>query len=68
MRQALRPREVPPSGGVTAATLSFYRGPHLLRTVWVIEGGEWGFDRPGTRHTTGEDPDLWRLIREHLKG
>ena len=68
LRQALRPREVPPSDGVTAATLSFYRGNQLLRTVWVYEGGEWGFDRPGTSYTTGEDPDLWQLIRWHLKG
>jgi hypothetical protein len=68
LRRALRPREVPPSGGEPAATLSFYRGSHLMRTVWVIEGGEWGFARPGASHTTGDDPDLWRLIREYLRG
>jgi hypothetical protein len=68
LRQALRPREVTPSGGEPVATLSFYRGPHLLRTVWVIEGGEWGFARPGTSHITGDDPDLWRLVREYLRG
>jgi hypothetical protein len=68
LRQALRPREVPPTAGRTAATLSFYRGNQLLRTVWVYEGGEWGFERPGTGYTTGADPDLWRIVRWHLKG
>lgn len=68
LRQALRPRQVPPAGGTTAATLTFYRGGHLLRTVWVFEGGEWGFERPGTSYTTGADPDLWQLVRWHLKG
>ncbi|HVK18643.1 MAG TPA: hypothetical protein VM533_17045 [Fimbriiglobus sp.] len=68
LRQVLRPREVPPGGGPVAATLTFYRGGQPLRTVWVIEGGEWGFERPGTSHATGADPDLWRLVRWHLRG
>jgi hypothetical protein len=66
--QALRPRKVPLGGGPTAATLAFYRGHQLLRTVRVFEGGEWGFERPGTSHTSGADPDLWQLVRWHLKG
>jgi hypothetical protein len=68
LRRALRPREVPPGGGPTAATLTFYRGGQPLRTVWVSEGGEWGFERPGASPTTGADPDLWQLVRWHLKG
>jgi hypothetical protein len=68
LRQVLRPREVFPTGGPVAATLTFYRGDRPLRTVWVIEGGEWGFERPGTNYTIGADPDLWELVRWHLKG
>jgi hypothetical protein len=66
LRQALKVRSVPPSGGVTAATLSFYRGGHLLRKVWVFEGGEWGFERPGTSWTTGRDGGLWKVVAKHL--
>jgi hypothetical protein len=33
LRKPLRPSEIPPSGGITAATLSFYRGKVLIRKV-----------------------------------
>jgi hypothetical protein len=67
LRQALKARGVPPSGGVTAATVSFYRGEGLLRKIWVFEGGEWGFERPGTSWTTGREGNLWKVIQKHLK-
>jgi hypothetical protein len=67
LTRALKPRAVSPSGGRTAATLRFYRGDKLLRKVWVFEGGEWGFDRPGTSWTTGRDKDLWKAIEKRLQ-
>jgi hypothetical protein len=67
LRKTLKPSEVPPSGGITAATLLFYRGTVLIRKVWVFEGGEWGFERPGTSWTTGREADLWEGIRKHLR-
>ena len=67
LRQALKPSEVPPSGGITAATLTFYLGATILRKVWVYEGGEWGFERPCTSWTTGREADLWRGIQKHLR-
>jgi hypothetical protein len=67
LRGALKTREVPPSGGITAATVEFYHGEKLLRKVWVFEGGEWGFDRPGTSWTTGRSADLWTAVRKRLK-
>jgi hypothetical protein len=65
-RRALRPHEVPPSGGLVAATLRFYHDEELIRTVWVYKGGEWGFERPGTKWTTGADAGLWRLVKARL--
>jgi hypothetical protein len=67
LRKSLRPSEIPPSGGITAATLSFYRGKVLIRKVWVFEGGEWGFERPGTDWTTGGEANLWKNVRKYLK-
>ena len=65
-RRALRPIEVPPSAGMVAATLQFFRDDEMIRKVWVYRGGEWGFDRPGTRWTTGADAELWRLVESGL--
>ena len=65
-RQALQPRQVPPGGGELAATLSFFRDQKLIRKIWVYDGGEWGFERPGTSWTTGSDIELWRLVKARL--
>lgn len=67
LRDALKPSKVPPSGGVNAATITFYKGDTALRKVWVFKGGEWGFDRPGTSWTTGDETDLWKVVQKHLK-
>jgi hypothetical protein len=67
LRKALKPREVAPSAGITAATLSFYRGKVLIRKVWVFGDGEWGFERPGTDWTTGGEVELWERIRKYLR-
>jgi hypothetical protein len=67
LRQALKPSETPPTGGKIAATITFYRGESALRKVWVFEGGEWGFERPGTKWTTGREATLWGVIQKHLK-
>jgi hypothetical protein len=66
-RKALHPREIPPSGGVRAARIVFYRGTLLLREIWIYEGGEWGVVRPGTSWTVGGDPALWELVKTRLK-
>ena len=66
IRRALRPSEVPPSGGELAVTLFFFHDEELIRKVWVYEGGEWGFERPGTSWTTGSDAELWRLVKPGL--
>ena len=39
----------------------------MLRRAWVFKGGEWGFERPGTKWTTGREAALWKVIRKHLK-
>jgi hypothetical protein len=67
LRQALKPAQRDPSAGKTAATITFYRGKRVLRTVWVFEGGEWGFERPGTSWTTGKQAGLWKAVQKHLK-
>lgn len=66
LRAALTLRPAPPSAGETAATLSFYRGEELLREVWVYDGGEWGFNRPGTNWTCGVSQPLWRFVQKRL--
>jgi hypothetical protein len=66
-RKALHPRELPPSGGLRAARIVFYRGTLLLREIWIYEGGEWGIVRPGTSWTLGGDPALWELVKTRLK-
>jgi hypothetical protein len=66
LRRCLVPKRVPASGGVNAAILSFYRGGALVRKVWVFAGGEWGFERPGISHTTGWNPNLWKVINKHF--
>lgn len=66
-RKALHPKEVPPSGGEVAAKVSFFHDDDLIRRIWVYEGGEWGFERPGTRWTTGADAELWRLVKSRLR-
>jgi hypothetical protein len=66
-RKALHPREIPPSAGVRAAKIVFYRGTRLLREIWIYEGGEWGIVRPGTSWTVGADPELWELVKTRLK-
>jgi hypothetical protein len=67
LRKSLKPRDVPPSGGMVALRLSFFRGKVPLREVWVFEGGEWGFERPGTSWTTGGEADLWKTLRTLMK-
>ena len=67
VRQTLKISAAPPSAGEQAATVSFFRGKSSLRQVWVYEGGEWGFDRPGTHWTTGSEANLWTVIQKHLK-
>lgn len=67
LRTALKPSVRQPSGSMTVATVSFYQGKTLLRKIWVYEGGEWGFDRPGTKWTTGGDVRLWNLIQADLR-
>ena len=67
IREFLKPSNTPPSAGMTAATLTFYRDEKPLRKVWVFERGEWGFERPGTSHTTGIEANLWRVIQRHMK-
>ncbi|MDR3619507.1 MAG: sigma-70 family RNA polymerase sigma factor [Paludisphaera borealis] len=64
--RALKPGGRPVDDGKPAATLWFYRGDKLLRKVWVREGGEWGFERPGASWTTGADSELWRLVDQRL--
>jgi hypothetical protein len=66
MKRALKPTDVPPSGGLKAATLTFSRGDDILRKVWVYEGGEWGFERPGTSWTVGSSPELWAQIKKWM--
>ena len=61
-RDALKPRDVHPSAGERAATLIFSRGDEPIREVWVYEGGEWGFVRPGTKWTIGKSDELWGLL------
>ena len=67
LSRGLAPTVVLPSGGKLAATLSFYRGETLLRKIWVYQGGEWGFDRPGTDWTTGLSPELWKAVQARLR-
>ncbi len=67
LRQALRPKMSRDTRGMTAATLTFYRGDRLLRKVWVYWGGQWGFERPGWSYTTGNSPELWQAIQKHLR-
>jgi len=62
----LKPKAVPPSSGMQAATVRFYRGTNLLREVWVYIDGEWGFVRPGTQWTTGQSDELAALLRKEL--
>jgi hypothetical protein len=65
--RALKTRAVAPSGGLTAVTLRFYPDGRLLRKAWVFEGGEWGFERPGTSWTTGRERELWKVIQRRLQ-
>ncbi len=67
LSRAQKPKAVPAGGGMTAATFSSYRGDRLIRSIWVFEGGEWGFDRPGTDWTTGFAPELWESARARLQ-
>jgi hypothetical protein len=67
LRKSLVPKALSPSGGKTVATIQFYQGDVLLREVWMYPYGEWGFERPGTKWTTGESDDLVALVRKHLK-
>jgi hypothetical protein len=66
LKRALKPTDVPPSGGIKAATITFSRGDDVLRKVWVYEGGEWGFERPGTSWTIGASPDLWAQVNKWM--
>ena len=56
IRRALKPEALPPSGGMKAATVSFYREDNLIRKIWVYEGGEWGFERPGGQLDDRREP------------
>ena len=67
MRKALTREGRPPSGGLKAATLTFRQGDVVLRKVWVYDGGEWGFERPGTSWTTGASPELWGLVKKWVR-
>ena len=67
LRETLKPKEALPSGGMVAATLTFYKGKRALRKVWVYEGGEWGFERVGIKYTTGANGNLWKLVQKYIE-
>jgi hypothetical protein len=66
LKRSLTISDVPPSAGLKAATITFSRGDDVLRKVWVYEGGEWGFERPGTSWTIGASPDLWAQVKKWM--
>jgi hypothetical protein len=68
LRALLRPTAVPPGGGVTAVTLTFFRGEEPIRRIWMFDDGEWGFARPGTSWTTGREPGLAQFVLTKLGG
>lgn len=69
IRSALALREIPPSGGMRAYRLRFFRGETPIRAVWVYGSGEWGFERPGQASwTLGSNPELVRTIRALIEG
>ncbi|MCX5663048.1 MAG: hypothetical protein NTW19_25475 [Planctomycetota bacterium] len=66
LRATLVVRDVPPSAGENWALVTWYREEKPIRTIWVFESGEWGFERPTTSHTVGKSPELAALLARHL--
>jgi len=64
--KALTPSDAAARGGELKASLIFLKGEEPIRTVWVREGGEWGFERPSASWTTGSSPELWRLLTRRI--
>jgi hypothetical protein len=64
--KALTPTDSPRQGGDLKVSLIFLKGEEPIRTAWVREGGEWGFERPSASWTTGSNPGLWRLLERRM--
>jgi hypothetical protein len=64
--KSLAPSDSPRQGGELKVSLIFMKGEEPIRTAWVREGGEWGFERPSASWTTGSNPELWRLLERRM--
>jgi hypothetical protein len=66
LRSELIVTKMPPSGGMTWATLDWMKGERVIRQMWVFDYGEWGFERPSMSWTIGHNPELVTIIMKHL--
>lgn len=64
IRNGLRVDDGPPSGGLTAYRLTFYRGEQKIRAMWVFDYGEWGVERPTGSSTCGRSDKLVPAIKD----
>ena len=64
----LKITEVDPSAGEIAMTLRCFKGPKMLRQVWVYGDGEWGVIRLNTPSwTLGKSAELATALADLLK-
>ncbi len=65
---AMKISEVEPSAGEIAMTLRCFKGPKMLRQVWVYGDGEWGVVRLNTPSwTLGKNAELATALADLLK-
>ena len=66
LRSTLTVRETIPSAGEVWASIRWFKGEKEIREIWVYDYGEWGFRRPNTGWTIGNNRDLVAAIKTHL--
>lgn len=65
-RDALKVKITPPSAGKRAFTLQWKMNEVMIWENWIYSDGEWGFIRPGTNYTTGQNLALIELANQAL--
>ena len=70
LRQALKPGDVsePKEGvGTTRYALVFYRDHELVRSIWIFQNGEWGFNSRRVSWTIGTERSVLETVERQLK-
>ena len=66
LKGQFKTKEVPPSGAFPWVVLRWEAKGKVVKVMWLMEHGEWGFSREGTNWTVGKNQKLVELLKQKL--